>query len=287
LIHDTSKDYFLRPVHTDDQPSLQEFLKEEECILHQHLDWHSALEWLGSQPFWILGKAGKIIAALACPYEPSGMVWVRLFAASPQLRSFQTWNLLFQKILEVFADNPPTLIASLALKRDYTEILLQSGFQPYQFIVVLEKVGKPPQFSKPSGVNLRLMQIEDLETITALDRAAFEPLWHNSQNILTHAYQQSNYATVVEKDGCIVAYQISTNTIFNAHLARIAVQPDLQQTGIASILISDLISFFYLNGISRITVNTQSNNQASLALYQKTGFRKTGEKFSVFHYHFK
>jgi ribosomal-protein-alanine N-acetyltransferase len=286
VINHTSMEYFLRPVRTDDLHTLQEFLEGEGCILHQHLDWHSALEWLGAQPFWILGKEGKIIAALACPHETSAMTWVRLFAASPQLGSFQTWNLLFQKILEVFADNPPTLIASLALKKEYTEILLQSGFQPYQFIVVLERVGKPPQFSKPSGINLRWMQIGDLETITSLDRAAFEPLWHNSQNILTHAYQQSNYATVAEKDGCIVAYQISTNTMFNAHLARIAVQTDLQQTGIASILISDLISFFYLNGISRITVNTQSNNQASLALYQKTGFRKTGEKFSVLNYHF-
>jgi ribosomal protein S18 acetylase RimI-like enzyme len=34
--------------------------------------------------------------------------------------------------------------------------------------------------------------------------------------------------------------------------------------------------------IARLTVNTQSDNHASLALYEKMGFVITGEKFPVY-----
>jgi ribosomal protein S18 acetylase RimI-like enzyme len=56
----------------------------------------------------------------------------------------------------------------------------------------------------------------------------------------------------------------------------------LQKKGIATYILCDLIAYFAQLGIERITLNTQNNNQASLALYQKTGFRMTGEKFPVF-----
>jgi len=37
-------------------------------------------------------------------------------------------------------------------------------------------------------------------------------------------------------------------------------------------------------GVTRLTVNTQSDNLASLALYEKMGFTVTGEKFPVYCY---
>jgi ribosomal protein S18 acetylase RimI-like enzyme len=47
-------------------------------------------------------------------------------------------------------------------------------------------------------------------------------------------------------------------------------------------LVGDLIVRILNNGDSRITVNTQANNAASLALYHKLGFRRTGEQFPVY-----
>jgi ribosomal-protein-alanine N-acetyltransferase len=275
-------DFFLRPVERNDFDALKEFLDKQECILHHHLDWHTAIDWIGSQPFWILGKAGKIVAALACPPDPPGLAWIRLFAVSPPLRLPQTWNLLFKKALEVFAENPPSQIASLALKKQYANILLECGFTPYQNIAVLERTGKPIQCTKPLGISLRPMCLLDLNSIVTLDEAAFEPLWHNSLKVLSRAFEQSTYATVVELNNQIVAYQISAKLVFNAHLARIAVHPGLQKKGIATYILCDLIAYFAQLGIERITLNTQNNNQASLALYHKTGFRMTGEKFPVF-----
>jgi flavin-dependent dehydrogenase len=38
------------------------------------------------------------------------------------------------------------------------------------------------------------------------------------------------------------------------------------------------------DGASRVTVNTQKNNSASLALYTRIGFKATGEKYPVYQY---
>jgi ribosomal protein S18 acetylase RimI-like enzyme len=44
----------------------------------------------------------------------------------------------------------------------------------------------------------------------------------------------------------------------------------------------DLFRYITYAGISRLSVNTQSDNQASLSLYQSTGFVRTGEAYPVY-----
>jgi ribosomal protein S18 acetylase RimI-like enzyme len=48
------------------------------------------------------------------------------------------------------------------------------------------------------------------------------------------------------------------------------------------LIVTDLIQRLEKKGVARLTVNTQSDNHASLALYRKIGFTLTGEKFPVF-----
>ncbi len=124
----------------------------------------------------------------------------------------------------------------------------------------------------------------DLATVADVDAQAFAPLWQNSLESLRLAYKQAGYATVAKLDGKIVGYQISTLSGFNAHLARLAVYPELQHRSIGYWLVYDLLHHFSSRNVFRITVNTQDNNQASLALYQKLGFWQTGERFQVLIY---
>jgi L-amino acid N-acyltransferase YncA len=56
----------------------------------------------------------------------------------------------------------------------------------------------------------------------------------------------------------------------------------VQRRGLGSLIVADLIRRLKDKGIARLTVNTQSDNHASLALYQKMGFVLTGEKFPVY-----
>ena len=129
---------------------------------------------------------------------------------------------------------------------------------------------------------IRLMNYDDLDAVHALDFAAFEPVWQHSRDLLEIAFNDAAIATVVEDDHGILGYQVSTVNASDGHLARLAVHPRGQGSGVGYSLIQDLLSNFRRRGVPRVTVNTQTNNKASLALYQKVGFHKTGMMYPIF-----
>ena len=131
---------------------------------------------------------------------------------------------------------------------------------------------------------LRPMALSDLPEVYILDGFAFDHLWQNSLDGLTLALNQAAYATVLEVGNRIIAYQISTPTSFGAHLARLAVLPDFQRQHLGSILVRNLQEYFREKGFETVSVNTQDDNQASLALYRKMGFHLTGKSFPVYTY---
>jgi ribosomal protein S18 acetylase RimI-like enzyme len=126
------------------------------------------------------------------------------------------------------------------------------------------------------------MQPFDLPVVAAVDAAAFEPLWQNSLQSLQLAYPQAVFPTVIETDGRVVGYQIATRNPLGAHLARLAVDPSLQGRGLGRALVADLVQQTGRHGMARLTVNTQSDNFTSLALYTAIGFHETGERFPVY-----
>jgi ribosomal protein S18 acetylase RimI-like enzyme len=134
----------------------------------------------------------------------------------------------------------------------------------------------------PAGSSIRTMFQYDLPAVAGLDMAAFDPLWQNSLQSLELAYPQAALATVVEAEGRLLGYQISTRNPLGAHLARLAVLPAFQGRGVGRALVSDLVQKAERLGMYRLTVNTQSDNAASLALYKKIGFRETGERYTVY-----
>ena len=77
---------------------------------------------------------------------------------------------------------------------------------------------------------------------------------------------------------------LSSNPPTLASLARLAVHPQVQGQGIGYALVYDTLDQFSRRGVLRVTVNTQNNNLASLALYARAGFRKTGEAYRVYQY---
>lgn len=135
---------------------------------------------------------------------------------------------------------------------------------------------------KPGHIRIRPMLREDLPVVAELDAAAFEPLWQNSLLALQHAYPHAALATVADLDGQLIGYQISTRNSFGVHLARLAVRPACMGQGVGQTLVGHLVQTVAGLGLTRLTVNTQSDNRASLALYRKIGFQATGERYPVY-----
>jgi len=258
-------DYSLRPINRDDHQLIGNLLKQRDYI-HRHLDWRTPLEWLGSQPFWLLEKNHRPAASLAFPIDPQGVAWIRLFCAVSGVSLSEAWKVLFAKGIESFSNEAFPVIASVATQAWYAEVLKKNDFKHHQDIVVLQwEQARPPVLTDQAEVTLHIMQPYDIEAVADVDQRSFENIWQNSRDGLKAAFYQAEYSTIAMYGNDIVGYQISTATPFNAHLARLAVLPEMQKRGIGRLLVVDMIRHFYKRGLSQITVNTQHDNHDSAA----------------------
>ncbi len=253
-----------------------------EPHVHRHLDWRAPLDWLGTAEYWVVEQSDKVTAALACPPDPEGVAWLRLFAHASMLPLVEAWNVLWETAQAALQGRNLT-VAAITVSDWFDALLTDSGFEGRQQIVVLEQNSAPFETRPvPPGVEIRPMSEADLPAVAAVDAAGFEHLWRNSLATLRLGLLQAGFATVAELDGEIVGYQISTRNSFGTHLARLAVDPQQQRHGVGYYLVQDLLNNTRQAGLYRVTVNTQNNNQPSLALYQKMGFILTGERYTVF-----
>jgi ribosomal-protein-alanine N-acetyltransferase len=254
--------------------------------IHRHLDWRYPLDWIGSSPSFVLESRGEVISALVCPPDPPSVAWVRLFVTSGRISPEESWQPLWDAIRLDLSRKGQFTAAAIVLQEWYHSLLLTSGFSSQQSIVMLERTAQLPiGASLPAGFSIRTMLQYDLQAVARVDAASFDPLWQNSLASLERAYPQSVLATLAEADGQVLGYQLSTRNPLGAHLARLAVLPVLQGRGVGRALVADLVRQAERQGMYRLTVNTQSDNAASLALYKKIGFRETGERYPVYQMH--
>jgi len=230
---------------------------------------------------------GALQALLACPPEPEEVAWIRLFAAATHISPEWAWKKLFERALADLMDlNPVPIIASLALHDWYEALIKRNRLYHYQDIVVFLFDTQPPASPRlDAEFHLREMQPQDMQAVHVVDHLAFEPIWRLSTDDLSFAVKKSAYCTVIEYAHEIVAYQISSMNGLYAHLGRLAVHPELQHRRLGFALLQNLLDhFMHRPNIWGVTLNTQDNNTDSIHLYQKAGFRKTGERFPVYIY---
>lgn len=271
----------VRPADPGDHQQLSNLIFFESR-LHRHLDWRSPLEWLGAPFYWALEDGGQITAALACPIEVVGIAWVRLFVFTGRWSAENAWDLLWSAAKQEIAQANGAKVAAIAIQPWFQDVLSASGFENRQQIVMLEWRYQLHTLYQASGIRIRKMTADDLPEVEKTDAASFNPLWQNPLETLQRAFAQALYATVAENENGIIGYQISTGGGQRAHLARLAVHPAVQGKGAGRALLSDLFRYITYAGISRLSVNTQSDNQVSLSLYQRMGFVRTGEQYPVY-----
>jgi ribosomal protein S18 acetylase RimI-like enzyme len=182
---------------------------------------------------------------------------------------------------EIFCSGGAT-VAAIAMQPWFQQILAASEFKNHQNIVMLEWHYRPWAKHEAGGIHIRKMTEADLPAVEKTDAASFSPLWQNPLDTLRRAYAQTTVATVAEAEHGIVGYQLTTGGRTHAHLARLAVHPSAQGQGAGRALLSELFTRLTQMGITKLTVNTQSDNVVSLSLYQKMGFTRTGEQYPVY-----
>jgi ribosomal protein S18 acetylase RimI-like enzyme len=257
-----------------------------ETHVHRHLDWRRPLDWLGQDPYLVLESGGRLLATLVCPPDPPGVSWIRLFAATSRFDPQEAWETLWPQALSRLRSLSVQHAAAIPLQDWFRQILAASRFSHTHNVVVLDwrlKVSSDANqhSAKP---NIRPMTEEDIAEVVSVDRQAFAPLWQNSEEAVSLAFKQAGLANVIEENGEIAAFQISTRASRGLHLARLATHPNFQGKGLAAALVRHVQYHVLDRNENLLTVNTQDNNRPSLALYSKLGFSLTGEQFPVFQF---
>jgi ribosomal protein S18 acetylase RimI-like enzyme len=272
----------VRNAQQGDRQRLANLIHFEENV-HRHLDWKPALDWIGSSPFILAESGDELLAAIACPPDPQEVAWLRLFAVAAGVSVDISWKALWAEAEKQLVELGVRHAYALALQNWFANLLVRNSFKHVQDVVVLvwESPGVNP-IDADERICVRPMKVADLPKVSQVDNLAFDLEWRNSQDMLGMALSQACVATVVELGDELIGYQISTQSPMGGHLARLAVLPDKQGQGVGSALVYALLESFRQRGIHRVTVNTQADNLASLAIYRKCGFHPTGEKYPVF-----
>ncbi len=285
MIKNPSK-LIVREAYEEDRQNLANLIHFGTYV-HRHLDWRTPLDWVGNEPYVIAQERDELIAALACPPDPPNIAWIRLFAVYNNDMAAELWEMLWELARSQLAQFSGLLtVAAMPLHGWFRNLLEKSDFtSPHKVVVLSWSRDHHASNKKADNWNfIRPMVYDDLAEVEKIDQAAFGGVWQNSQSCLEIAFRQSAVATVADAEGIIVGYQISTATQMGGHLARLAVHPAYQGRGIGYALVRDMLSQFERRGAHHVTVNTQHDNLVSLSLYQKAGFKRTGEEYPLYEY---
>jgi len=248
---------------------------------HKHVDWIDTLDLLGRKPFLLASQDNKPIGCLACPPDPPGTSWLRLFAVAPGYSASDMWKLLWPQAASEAIEAGATQSAVLLMGGWLAPFLRQSGFEQTNSVVFLEwGGGKIPASPIPPGI-MRAFRSADLSRVVRIDHMAFEPIWRYSGSSLLEALTHASLSNVTEYQGEITGYQIVSSSALGTHIARLAVAPKWQGEGFGSALVRLAMKHANDIGSANLTVNTQANNQQAQSLYKALSFMETGHTYPV------
>ncbi|OGO15617.1 MAG: hypothetical protein A2Z14_09975, partial [Chloroflexi bacterium RBG_16_48_8] len=255
----------IRPATPADAHIITQFLDGAHWM-HQHLDWLDAKSFLDKIPFLLVLYQNELVACIACPLGLHNIAWIRIFAVNSQYDPRQIWERLWPHAFKELESHGCKTAAALVISPWLEPLLLTSGFDEINAVIFLEWLTSSPPTLPPFPGKIRNLRLEDIDPLIDLDQKAFKGIWCNARDELLAAFKSASISTVLEFDGQLIGYQISTTSAWGAHLARLAVHPDWQGKGIGNAIVTDLMHQVGRQGYQRLTVNTQEDNLQSLSL---------------------
>jgi ribosomal-protein-alanine N-acetyltransferase len=272
--------WMIRSATKGDTNNITQLLERAQW-LHQHLDWLDADAFIDKKPFLLALYQNELVACIACPLSLHDVAWIRIFAVTLNHDPRLLWEQLWPHAIKELQSVGCKFAAALVISPWIEPFLLQSGFNETNAVIFLEWLTtSPPSMSSFPG-ELRGVSPADIGALIELDQKAFHGIWSNTRDELLEAYQTASISSVLEYEGELIGYQISTASAWGAHLARLAVHPSWQGKGIGNAIVTDLMQQVRKRGYHRLTVNTQEDNLRSLSLYRRLGFMATGDRYSV------
>ncbi|MEP7294177.1 MAG: GNAT family N-acetyltransferase [Chloroflexota bacterium] len=252
---------------------------------HTHLDWQDTDQWLEDgegYPTRLAWQGTRLQGILAISAPLNGTCWVRLASVGDHADAQAILKLLWDDLLVEMQVHGVRTVALLLIRNWISTYAASLGFTFAEEIITFRRAELSiPKEEFPAGLSIRLTQNDDLAEILKVDNRAFSAPWQMDGEELRQAHRISASSTVAEMNGKLVGYEISTLYFDGAHLARLAVAPEVQGGGVARAILIDTLRRFERRGVRSMTVNTQAGNERSQRLYTGFGFERTGYDLPV------
>lgn len=166
-------------------------------------------------------------------------------------------------------------VITAALARADRRPFLDVGFTETERLHLLrhdlDRMAPPPSLH---GVDVRRGRRREHAAALDVDHAAFSPFWRLDQAGLDEALCATSTAhfQVARDQTGVVGYAVCGRAGHRGFVQRLAVAPHRQGRGIGAALLADGLRWLRRWGARDALVNTQSDNERSLRLYERSGF---------------
>jgi ribosomal protein S18 acetylase RimI-like enzyme len=164
------------------------------------------------------------------------------------------------------------------------ETLFALQFHEVDRVVGYARTGRlplPPGSAGPA--RLRPARSSDGDVVLALNSAAFAPIWRYDSSTILSWLLTADHAVVAETGAGPAGFGLTTGSRDSefAQLVRVAIAPRFQGSGIGRQVMVDALHYAQEIGAAGLCLNTQASNSVSRHLYERLGFRLTGQAVSV------
>lgn len=160
----------------------------------------------------------------------------------------------------------------------------QAGFEEYIDLALMRKSLDDPGQAPDHLVVER--DEKDLKELLAIDAAAFPPFWRFNEAGLAEAIgatARSTTLTILGGEGTPIAYAVVGFGSAISYLQRVAVEPAWQGQGMGRSLLRVATRKARSNGAKVLLLNTQTDNNSAITLYEDEGFVQLPEPLTLLH----
>lgn len=124
---------------------------------------------------------------------------------------------------------------------------------------------------------IMMMTESDVKAVAEIEKACFSKPW-SEDGIREELTNDSARFFVFKKNGEIAGYMGMHIVLDECYIANVAVLPSHRRQGIGEKLVSNGINVAKNEGCAFITLEVRLSNASAVALYEKSGFEKVGER---------
>ena len=125
--------------------------------------------------------------------------------------------------------------------------------------------------------SVRKMQKQDVPLVAELEKECFSSPW-TEDGLGTEISNPSAEFFVLETENTVAAYMGMHIVLDECYIANVAVKKAFRKRGFGKVLVENAVAVAKEKGCSFITLEVRVSNAPAIALYEKCGFEKIGER---------